>query len=133
MPSRVHARHILDTYIKAWEGQDPELIVTIFTKTATYHERVLQAPIPDRAAIREYWQTKVVQSQANIEVELLSYYLDDDTVIAEWDAYFDDVVQGGRKHMREIAVLVFEGDLIASLREYWASEPVPAKVGRPTA
>jgi hypothetical protein len=26
--------------------------------------------------------------------------------------------------MREIAVLVFEGHLIASLREYWASEQV---------
>jgi len=26
--------------------------------------------------------------------------------------------------MREIAVLVFDGHLIASLREYWASEEV---------
>lgn len=31
--------------------------------------------------------------------------------------------------MREIAVLEFDGNLIASLREYWASETV----GRPTA
>jgi hypothetical protein len=26
--------------------------------------------------------------------------------------------------MREIAVLEFEGPLVASLREYWASEPI---------
>ena len=38
------------------------------------------------------------------------------------EATFDDVPQGVRKRMREIAVLEFDGPLIASLREYWASE-----------
>ena len=32
---------VLDMYIRAWEEQDPDLIVTIFTEAATYHERVL--------------------------------------------------------------------------------------------
>jgi nuclear transport factor 2 (NTF2) superfamily protein len=122
MPSRAHARRVLDTYIKAWESQDPELICTIFTERATYHERVLREPIPNRDAIRDYWQSKVVKSQANIDVQLLSVYVDADTVIAEWEARFDDLVQGVRKHMKEIAVLEFDGDLIGSLREYWASE-----------
>jgi hypothetical protein len=48
--------------------------------------------------------------------------LDGDTAIAEWEARFDDPAQGVRKRMREIAVLEFDGPLIASLREYWASE-----------
>lgn len=117
-------RRVLDIYIKAWEQQDPDLIVTIFTEDATYHERVLEAPIPDREAIRDYWETKVVASQANIRCRLLNLYLDDMTAIAEWEAEFDDVTQGVRKRMREIAVLVFEGGLIASLREYWASEQI---------
>ena len=86
-------------------------------------------PIPDRAAIRRYWETKVVRDQANIRCELLSMYLDGDTVIAEWQAEFDDLAQGVRKRMREIAVLVFEGHLIASLREYWASEAAGAMLG----
>ena len=71
-----------------------------------------------------YWQTKVVESQANIKVQLLSVYLDGETVIAEWEAEFDDVIQGVRKRMREIAVLIFEAGLISSLREYWASEQI---------
>jgi len=66
----------------------------------------------------------VVRDQANITCRLLNLYLDGDTAIAEWEAEFDDVAQGVRKRMREIAVLVFEGHLIASLREYWASETV---------
>jgi ketosteroid isomerase-like protein len=54
----------------------------------------------------------------------LNAYLDGETVIAEWEAEFDDVVQGTRKRMREIAVLVFDGGLVSSLREYWASEQI---------
>jgi len=120
-------RDVIDVYIRAWETQDPDLIVTIFTPAATYHERVLSDPIPDREAIRRYWQTKVVGQQANIICRLLSVYLDGDTAIAEWLAEFDDMAQGVRKRMREIAVLVFEGRRIASLREYWASETVGAE------
>lgn len=122
--TKAQAREVIDVYIKAWETQDPDLIVTIFTPGATYHERVLEEPIPDREAIRRYWQEKVVQSQANIRCELLNLYLDGDTVIAEWEAEFDDLVQAARKRMREIAVLTFEGNLISSLREYWASERI---------
>jgi hypothetical protein len=122
--TKQQARTVLGIYIKAWETQDPDLIVTIFTPTATYHERVLQDPIPDRDAIHRYWETKVVQSQANITCKLLNLYLDGNTVIAEWLAEFDDVVKGERKRMLEIAVLTFKGELISSLREYWASEVV---------
>jgi ketosteroid isomerase-like protein len=122
--TRQEARETLDTYIRAWESQDPDLIVTIFTEGATYHERVLKEPIPDRNAIRDYWQSKVVESQGNIKVQLLNLYLDGETVIAEWLAEFDDLAQGIRKRMREIAVLVFEDGLVSSLREYWASEQI---------
>jgi ketosteroid isomerase-like protein len=122
--TRQDVQDVIGVYIKAWETQDPHLIITIFTEGATYHERVLQDPIPGREAIRQYWKDKVVGAQANITCTLLELHLDDDTAIAEWEAEFDDVAQGVRKRMREIAVLRFEGHLIASLREYWASETV---------
>ena len=122
--TKQEVREALDTYIRAWETQDPGLIVTIFTPAATYHERVMGDPIPDREAIRAYWQSKVVEAQANITCELLNLYLDGNTAIAEWLAEFDDVAQGVRKRMKEIAVLEFDGPLIASLREYWASERI---------
>lgn len=119
-------RDVLDIYVRAWETQDPDLIVTIFTPDATYHERVLQDPIPDRNAIREYWQTKVVASQANIRCRIVNVYLDQDapTAVAEWEAEFDDLAQQVRKRMKEIAVLDFEGRRISALREYWSSEVV---------
>lgn len=124
-------RAVLDVYVKAWETQDPDLIITIFTEGATYHERVLESPIPNRDAIRHYWATKVAEQQANIKCELLNVYLDGTTAIAEWEAEFDDVVQRVRKRMREIAVLDFEGQRIAALREYWSSERVGELVDEP--
>ncbi len=124
MLTKQHVHEVVATYITAWVAQDPDLIVTIFTDSATYHERVLSEPIRDREGIRAYWQAKVVKSQANIKCDLLNLYVDGNTAVVEWEAEFDDVAQGVRKRMREIAVLVFEGRLIASLREYWASEPI---------
>jgi limonene-1,2-epoxide hydrolase len=117
-------RKLIDSYIRAWTTQDPDLILTIFTPSATYHERVLEQPIRGHAGIREYWETKVVKEQANISAELLSLYLDGATATAEWEARFDDLVKGHRTRMREVAILEIDGDRIASLREYWASERV---------
>ena len=122
--TRSHVREVLDTYAAAWQRQDPDLIVTIFTPDATYHERVMGDPIPDRDAIRRYWVDKVLTAQANIICTLGRVYLDGDTAIAEWTAEFDDLAQGVRKRMKEIAVLEFDGQLIRSLREYWASETI---------
>ena len=122
--TRQDVRDIVDTYIRAWVQQDPDLIVTIFTDKATYHERVLEAPIQNREGIRAYWQTKVVESQDRITCKLLNLYLDGNTAVVEWEAQFDDLPQRVRKRMREVAILVFQGQLIASLREYWASEQI---------
>jgi hypothetical protein len=123
-PTKQDVRNVVDVYIRAWVDQDVDLIETIFTDTATYHERIFEAPIRDRQGIRAYWKAKVVESQANIKCELLNLYLDGNTAIVEWEAEFDDLVQKVRKRMREVAILVFEGQLIASLREYWASQQV---------
>jgi hypothetical protein len=124
-------RDVVDLYIRAWVEQDIDLIETIFTDTATYHERVFEAPIRDRRGIREYWKVKVVESQSDIKCELLNLYLDGDTAIVEWEAEFDDLAQNVRKRMREVAILVFEGRLIASLREYWSSECVAVLPSNP--
>ena len=122
--TKQHVREVLAVYIRAWETRDPDLITTIFTDGATYHERVMGEPIRGRDGIRAYWQTKVIGSQANITCELLNLYLDGTTAIAEWEACFDDTAQQVRKRMREVALLEFDGPRIGSLREYWASEVV---------
>lgn len=133
MLTKQDVRKVIAVYMKAWKTQDPDLIVTIFTPEAIYHERVMEdVSIAGQEAIRAYWESKVVGAQANIICGLLHLYLDHDanTAIAEWVAEFDDVAQGVRKRMKEIAVLEFReydhGYLISGLREYWASEVLPS-------
>lgn len=116
-----HVRAVIATYIEAWVEKDPELILTIFTEQATYHERVFDEPIRTHAGIRSYWQQKVVESQDHISCQLLALFIDGTTAVAEWEAEFDDLAQGVRKRMREVAILSFEGPRIAALREYWSS------------
>jgi len=75
----------LDVYKTAWEQQNPELILTIFTKDAVYHERVLQEPIRGHEGIAAYWQEKVVKGQGRISFTLLNTKIDGSTGIAEWE------------------------------------------------
>jgi ketosteroid isomerase-like protein len=114
----------LDVYKTAWEQQDAELILTIFTEDAIYHERVLQEPMRGHEAIAAYWREKVVQGQGRISFTLLNTYIEGSTGIAEWEVCFDDRAQRKRKHMKEVALLEFIEGKIASLREYWTSEVI---------
>jgi ketosteroid isomerase-like protein len=122
--SKATLRAALDVYKNAWEQQDSELILTIFTRDAVYHERVLQEPIRGHEGIAAYWREKVVKGQGRISFTLLKTYIDGSTGIAEWEVHFDDLVQRKRKRMKEIALLEFVEGKIASLREYWTSEVI---------
>jgi hypothetical protein len=84
--------------------------------------RCRKTPNPKPARYPGLLQRKVVETQGRTSCELLNLYLDGNTAIAEWQAEFDDLPQGIRKRMREVAILVFEDQLIASLREYWATQ-----------
>jgi ketosteroid isomerase-like protein len=122
--SRATLLAVPDVYKTAWEQQDAALILTILRPDAVYHERVLREPIRGHEGIAAYWHAKVVQGQQRIHFTLLQTYIAGATGIAEWEVFFDDVVQHQRKHMKEIAVLDFVDGKIASLREYWASEVI---------
>src|SRR3989344_61776 len=92
---------IIKIYEDAWVNQDSDKILTIFTKDAVYHERVLGKPHIGHKQIKQYWQTKVVEEQSDIKFKLLNFYIDGDTVIAEWDASFYSNVKNGRKNIKE--------------------------------
>jgi ketosteroid isomerase-like protein len=118
------ATQLIEVYGQAWMRQDPDLILTVFTKDATYHERVLQQAMHGHDAIRQYWETKVCREQAQIEFALRDLHIDPvkSLVVAEWEAWFLDIPGGCKRHMLEIAVLHIKDGQISSLREYWASE-----------
>ncbi len=121
---RERALQMIEVYRRAWETQDSRLVLTIFREDAVYHERVLGNPMRGHEEIRRYWDDRVGKTQANIHFRLLDFFIDGATVIAEWQAEFDDLADGVRKRIREVAIVETDGSLISSLREYWASEVV---------
>lgn len=122
MISREEVLEVIGVYQKSWESQDPDLILTIFTSDAKYHERTFEKAHLGHDEIREYWVSKVVNSQSDIKFKLLNLYLEGETAIAEWEATFNHLEKGKNYIMREVAILDFEGNKIKHLREYWQAK-----------
>jgi hypothetical protein len=122
MVSERIAKKILKTYEEAWVEQDTGKILSIFHKSGSYHEYLLKKPMMGHKAIRDYWQSKVVEEQSDIKFKLLSHYICKDTLIAEWDATFYSRILNARCHIVEVAIMKIKDDKIQSLREYWHSE-----------
>ncbi len=109
---------LIETYGKAWETKDPELIATIFTDSATYNDPKEKENI-GLEAIKEYWKYKVIGEQDDIKFNLRHVWVDGDTVIAEWHATFKDIKRNLLIDMDEVAIFTVEGDRFSSLREYY--------------
>lgn len=125
--TKEEAVNLLNIYKEAWEKQDPDLILTIFTPDACY----LDPKEPENhghEGIRSYWVDKVVYGQKDIKFELLNTWVDDNHVIAEWYAEFIDVKRSLKIKMDEVAIFTTRDGKFSSLREYYKSEKTPIDV-----
>ena len=118
------AIELLNIYGKAWVTRDPDLITTIFTEDATYNDPKEPENI-GRDAIRQYWVTKVIGEQENISFDLKNVWVDEETVVAEWHAEFDDIKRKLRIKMDEVAIFSIKEGKFNSLREYYKDEKTP--------
>ena len=118
------AIELLNIYGKAWVTRDPDLITTIFTEDATYNDPKEPENI-GRDAIRQYWVTKVIGEQENISFDLKNVWVDEETVVAEWHAEFDDIKRKLRLKMDEVAIFSIKEGKFNSLREYYKDEKTP--------
>ena len=118
------AKDLLTTYGEAWINRDPDLILSIFTPDATYNDpRELENQ--GHGGIRAYWVSKVVGGQKDIKLKLLNIWIDDETVIAEWEAEFIDTKRNLKIKMTEVAIFTVKENKFASLREYYKSTKTP--------
>jgi ketosteroid isomerase-like protein len=122
MISKDVVKKVLKVYGDAWVNQDLEKVLTIFTKDAIYQERAFEKPFIGHKQIKQYWQSKVVEEQSDIKFKLLHFWVDNNVVLAEWDASFYSNIEKARIHIIEVAILEFKGDKIKSLKEYWHSK-----------
>ena len=118
------ARKLIEVYGRAWESKDVELITTIFTGDAIYNDPVEPENIGIEA-IRNYWQTKVVEGQEDIKFEIKNVWVDGETVIAEWHATFKDIKRQLYVDMMETSIFTTKDGKFDSLREYYKDIKTP--------
>ncbi len=118
------AVQLLQIYGSAWEKQDAELILTIFTEDATYDDPKEPKNF-GHEGIRNYWIKKVQEEQKDITFKILNVWVDGETVIAEWNAIFIDVPRNQRVDMDEVAIFTVQDEKFSSLREYYKFTETP--------
>ncbi len=121
--TKKEATRLLRIYGKAWEKQDPDLILTLFSEDASYKDPEEPENF-GHEGIRKYWVSKVQGEQSSIHFKLLHVWADGDTVIAEWDAEFTDTKSNSRIQMTEVAILQIKGGKFSSLREYYKATKI---------
>lgn len=115
---------LITLYGAAWVERNPEKILQVFTPDATYFDP-REGEQVGYEGIREYWKTKVLGSQKDITFRLLNVWVDESTVIAEWNATFVDTKRNLAIDMTEVAIFGVKDGKFGSLREYYRSEKIP--------
>ena len=115
---------LIQTYGDAWMKQDADLILSVFTPDATYYDPK-EGEQKGHEGIRAYWMSKVIGSQRDIVFKLLNVWVEEGTVIAEWNATFVDTKRNLAIDMTEVAIFGVAGEKFSSLREYYHSEKKP--------
>jgi ketosteroid isomerase-like protein len=110
---------IMEDYRRAWERQDADLLLTLFTEDATYHENPFNEPLAGHEAIRKYWQRVVMTNQKDIRFRWRPVYSNGGEHTIEWEAEYTRIESSQRVELRGMMFLTFSGNRIARLREYW--------------
>lgn len=105
--TKADARDWLDRYKQAWEGQDPDLLLTLFTEDAHYIETPFGAPAVGHAAIRDYWQEGAVTGQHDIAFDGTLWTVQDEVALAHWTARFTRTASGQRIALDGVFRLTF--------------------------
>jgi len=109
---------IFETYKRAWETRDADLVLTIFTEDAIYHEDPFDRPMAGHQAIRRYWK-QATRDQRKIEFQWNPVCSAGNRHVVDWKASYTLVDGSGRAELRGGMIVELHGDRIAHFREYW--------------
>lgn len=87
MPTTEQLREWLDTYKRAWVTKDTPLMLSLFTKDASYIENVWTPPTTGVDDIRAYMEWGFA-SQNDIKMEYRIIATGEDVGVAHWSASF---------------------------------------------
>ncbi len=118
--------NLINIYGKAWENQDSDLVLSIFTEDAKFYEPGYAA-CTGHAEIKKYWEETVLNNHKDISFSLTSLFLDQEanTAVAEYVTTFTDIKRNLKIKLESVGIYKIEGDKFSSLKEYYKSTKSP--------
>jgi ketosteroid isomerase-like protein len=118
------AGDLVATFGRAWETFDGDLVVSLFTENAEYHEDPFEPPLVGHNAIRAYW-LNAAPSQDQVEFTVERHWVSGDTILAAGHASYVERPSGDRVRMKTFFTFEMENGRIARFREWWHSRRTP--------
>lgn len=113
----------LETFGRAWETFDGDLIVSLFTDDAEYHESPFEAPMIGHNAIRAYWLDGA-RTTGQVEFTVERHWVSGDTILCAWHASFVEKADDARVRLAGFMTWELAPDgRIAKLREWTVTAP----------
>lgn len=106
----------LEAYRVAWETRDADAAAALFTADASYRDQPYEDAYRGREGVHEYW-TKVTSTQSDIRFRTGKPIVDGDRAAVEWWVTLKN--DGFELTLAGEFYLVFAGELVRELREYW--------------
>ena len=126
------AGELLAAFARARETFDGDLIVSLFSAAAEYHEDPFAPPIIGHNAIRAYWlESAATQDQVEFTIE--RHLVSGDTIVAIWHLSYVPREDGGRRRASGVLVLDTRDGEIERLRAWWQERRADTVGGEPAA
>jgi ketosteroid isomerase-like protein len=114
------AGELLAAFRRAREAFDGDLLVTLLSPHAEYHEDPFGPPIVGHNAIRARWLA-LAATQDQVEFTIERHLVSGDTIVAIWHLGYVLREDGGRRRASGVLVLDTTNGAIERLRE-WSHE-----------
>jgi ketosteroid isomerase-like protein len=126
------AGELLADFARAYETFDGDLVVSLFSADAEYHEDPFSPPIVGHNAIRAYWLASA-ETQDQVEFTIERHLVSGDTIVAIWHLSYLLREDGGRRRASGALVLDTRNGVIERLREWWHERRADTVGGEPAA
>jgi ketosteroid isomerase-like protein len=118
----------LERFGRAWETFDGDLIVSLFTEDAEYHDDAFGPPMVGHNAIRAHWLDGANTTE-QVEFTAERHWVSGDTVLTAWHASYVERADGARIRLAGFMTWEMSADgRIGRLRE-WTVQAPPASAG----
>lgn len=123
------AGELLELFGRAWQTFDGDLIVSLFTEDAEYHEDPFGSPMVGHNAIRAYWLDGA-NTTGQVEFTVERHWVSGDVVLTAWHASYVERGDGARVRLAGFMTWDIAGDgRISRLREWTVQAPDSASAG----